>query len=75
VGGDARQVHTPGGVFDEEQDVQAAQEHGIDMEEAGREDGFSLTAKKVRHVWPCRLGAGSMPASWGIFQTADGATV
>ena len=75
VGGDAQQVHTPGGVFDKEQDVQAAQGHGIDMEEVGREDGFGLGGQEGAPRLACRLGTGSMPASLRIFQTVDGATV
>jgi hypothetical protein len=32
VGSDARQMHAPTGVFDEEHDMQAAQEHGVKVE-------------------------------------------
>jgi hypothetical protein len=38
VGGDAGQVHTSGAVLDEEQHVQAPQEHGVDVEEVRRQD-------------------------------------
>ncbi len=42
MGGDARQAHAPGVVLDEEQDIQAAQEHRVDVEEVRRHDGVSL---------------------------------
>jgi hypothetical protein len=42
MGGDARQVHAPGVVLDEEQDIQAAQEHGIDVKEVRGQDAVSL---------------------------------
>jgi hypothetical protein len=35
---------------------------------------WAWAVKKVRQVWPCRLGAGSMPASLRIFQMVEGAT-
>ena len=46
-GGDARQVHAPGVVLDEEQDMQAAQEHGIDVEEVRREDRCGLPGQEL----------------------------
>lgn len=69
------QVHAPGGVFDEEQDVQAAQEHGAGVEEVSRQHRVGWAVGNVRHVWPCRSGAGPMPAALRIFQMVDGAAV
>jgi hypothetical protein len=42
VSSDARQVHAPGAMLDEEQHVQAAQEHGVDVEEVRGEDRRGL---------------------------------
>jgi hypothetical protein len=46
VGGDAGQVHAAGAVLDEEQDVQAAQEHRVDVEEVGGEDRGGLPGQE-----------------------------
>jgi hypothetical protein len=40
--GDPGQVHAAGAVLDEEQHVQAAQEHRVDVEEIRREDRLRL---------------------------------
>jgi hypothetical protein len=40
--GDPGQVHAAGAVLDEEQHVQAAQQHRIDVEEVGGDDGLGL---------------------------------
>jgi hypothetical protein len=42
MGGDPGQVHAPGPMLDEEQHIQTAQEHGIDVEEIRREDRLGL---------------------------------
>ena len=42
MSGDPGQVHAPGAVLDEEQHVQAAQEHRVDVEEIRREDRLRL---------------------------------
>jgi len=41
--GDTGQVHAPRAALNEEQHIQAAQEHGIDMEEVRREDRLRLS--------------------------------
>jgi hypothetical protein len=46
VGGDPDQVHAPGAVLDEKQDVQAPQEHGIDVEEIRGEDRLGLPGQE-----------------------------
>ena len=55
VGGDPGQVHAAGAVPDEEQDVQAAQEHRIDVEEVRRQDRLSLGR-------PVRRGCAGSPS-------------
>ena len=46
MSGDPGQVHLPPVVLDEEQYVQAAQEHGIDVEEVHGEDRLGLSVKE-----------------------------
>jgi Helix-turn-helix of DDE superfamily endonuclease len=75
VGGDPGQVHAPGAVLDEEQDVQAPQEHGIDVEEIRGEVVSACPARNTRQASPDRRGAGSMPASLRICHTVDGASL
>ena len=41
VGGDAGQVDAAGAVLDDDQGVEAPQEHGVHVDEAGREDAAS----------------------------------
>jgi hypothetical protein len=52
VGGDPGQVHTAGAALDEEQHVQAAQEHSVDM-------------KEVRSLWGPITRSG---AAGGVFR-------
>ena len=47
------QVHTAGAVLDEEQDVQAPQKHGVDMEEVDSEDRRGLTGQERPPGLPC----------------------
>ena len=75
MGGDPGQVHAPGAMLAEEQHVQAAQEHGIDVEEVRGEDRRGRPARNARQVWPARVGAGSVPASLRICHTVNGASV
>ena len=72
---DPGQVHAAGAVLDEEQHVQTAQEHGIDVEEATARIVVACPVRNARQVCPARLGAGSMPASLRICHTVDGATL
>ena len=75
VSSDPGQVHTAGAVLDEEQHVQAAQEHGIDVEEVGRQDRLRLGFQERPPGLPGLPGRGSMPASLRICQTVDGASL
>jgi len=61
---DPGQVHAAASMLNEEQHVQATQEHCIDMEEVHCKDRFRLGASRnARRVSPDRVGAGSIPAS------------
>jgi hypothetical protein len=59
--GDPGQVHAPGAVLDEEQHVQPAQEHGIDVEEVSGEDGLGLGVQERPPRLP-RPGRGGVDA-------------
>ena len=58
VSGDPGQVHTAGAVLDEEQDLQAPQKHGVDMEEVDSEDRRGLTGQERPPGLPCSSGRG-----------------
>ena len=46
VGGDAEDVHTADGVFDDEEDVQPAQADGVHVEQVAGEDRVRLRAQE-----------------------------
>ena len=71
VGGDAQDVHPPGGVLDDEEDVEAAQGDGVEVEQVAGEDGVGLRSRNCAQVGPARRGAGSIPAPWRIVQTVE----
>jgi len=50
------EVHAPSVVFDHDEDVEAAQEHGVDVGEVDREDRVGLRAEELR---PSRTGSSS----------------
>ena len=56
VGGDSGRVHLAGAVLDEEQHVQAAQEHGVDMEEVHGQNRLGLGAQERPPGLPGPLG-------------------
>ena len=60
-------------VLDHNQDVEAAQEDGVDVGEVDREHRVSLRVKNCRQLGPDRWGAGS-PAAFKIFHTGEAAT-
>jgi hypothetical protein len=51
VGGDPREVHAAAAVLDHYQDVEAAQEDGVDMREVDREDRLGLHGQKLPPGW------------------------
>jgi hypothetical protein len=69
------EIHRFLAVLDKEQHIQAAQQHGVDMEEVGGQDGLRLASRNARQDCPARCGAGSMPASLRICHTVDGASL
>jgi hypothetical protein len=75
VCGDPGEVYAATLVLDHDQNVEAAQEDGVDMGEVDREDRVSLAERNCRRVGPDRRGAGSRPALFRIAQTVEAATV
>ena len=55
--GDAQDVYPAGGVLDHDEDVEAAEEDGVDVGEVDREDRVSLRRQDCRQVGPDRLRA------------------
>jgi hypothetical protein len=47
VRGDATEMHPPGAVFNEHQEVQPLQQHGVHMQEVHREDAGRLSAQEL----------------------------
>jgi hypothetical protein len=47
VGGDPGEVYTAGGVLDDDQDVEAAEEDGVDVGEVDRKDRVSLRRQEL----------------------------
>ena len=75
AGGDPADVHPAGVMFDEYQDIDALQQHGVHVQEVDREDPGCLGVQEQRRAGPVRRDAGSMPAACRICHTVDGATV
>jgi hypothetical protein len=75
MGGDPGEVHAATVVLDHDENVEAAQEHGVDVGEVDGEDRVGLRDRNCRQVGLARRGAGSSPASFRIFQTVEAATV
>ena len=65
AGGEAGQVNAAGGVLDDDQGVDAPQEHSVDMDEIGREDAAGLRGEELL---PSRASAAGCGADPGIMQ-------
>jgi hypothetical protein len=61
VGGDPRDVRTATLVLDHDEDVEAAQEHGIDVGEVDREDRMGLRGQELSPGRPGPSGRGIEP--------------
>jgi hypothetical protein len=57
--------------FEEEQDVEALEEEGVDGEEVALEDLAACARRNSAQLGSCRLGDGSIPASLRIVQTGS----
>jgi hypothetical protein len=75
VGGDAGEVRAAAVVFDHDEDVEAAQQDGVDVGEVDREDPVGLCGQELSPAGPRPAGAGSRPALFKISQTVEAATV
>ena len=65
VGGDPRDVHAAAVVFDDDEDVEAAQERGVDVGEVDREDGMGLRGEELS---PGRTGPSGRGIEARVFQ-------
>jgi hypothetical protein len=68
-------VHAAAAVLDHDQDVEAAQEDGVDVGKVDSEDRVGLCGQELSPVGPDRRGAGSMPALLKIVQAVEAATL
>jgi hypothetical protein len=68
-------VHVAAAVLDHDEDVEAAQEDGVDVGEIDGEDRVGLGGQELSPGGPARRGAGSRPALFKMFQTVEAATV
>ena len=75
MGGDPGQVHAPGAMLAEEQHVQAAQEHGIDVEEVRGEDRLRLGLKECPPGLPDPSGRGVDSGVFEDLPTVDRASL
>src|SRR4051794_24077106 len=58
VGGDSGEVHAAAAVLDDDKDVEAAQEDGVDVGEVGGEDGVGLGGQELSPGRPSSSGRG-----------------
>jgi hypothetical protein len=76
VGGDPGEVHAAAVVLDHDEDVKAAEEHGVDVCEVDREDGAGLSGQELS---PGRPGPSRRRIETGVlkdvFHTVEAATV
>ena len=73
AGGDPAQMHSAGVELDEEQHVEAAEEHRVDGEDVTGQEAGAWAFKNSDQVGPVRCGAGSIPCRRRIAQTLEGA--
>jgi hypothetical protein len=66
VGGDPGDVHAAAAVLDHHEDVEAAQEDGVDVGEVDREDRVGLRGQELPPGSSGPSRAGSMPAAFRI---------
>jgi hypothetical protein len=74
MGGDPGDVHAAAAVLDHSQDVEAAEEDGVDVGEVERKDLVGLRGEQPSAGRSGPWRAGSMPAAFKIFQTVEAAT-
>jgi hypothetical protein len=75
VGGDARQMDPPDAVFNEDEHVDASEQHGVDGEEVTGQDACGLGFEELGPAGPPRRGAGSTLCRRRISHTVDGANL
>jgi len=68
-------VDAAGAVLDDDQGLEAVEQHGVHVDEIGGEDAAGLSDEELLpgRAGPVRRGAGPIPASCRICQTVDAA--
>jgi hypothetical protein len=74
VGGDPGDVHAAAAVLDHHQDVEAAQEDGVDVGEVDGEDRVGLRGEELSPGWSGPLRGGIDAGGLQIVQTVKAAT-
>ena len=74
VGGDPGEVHAATLVLDHDEDVEAAQEDGVDVGEVDREDRMGLRGQELSPGRPGPSGRGIEARVLRMFQTVEAAT-
>jgi len=75
MGVDPGEVHAAAVVFDHYQDVEAAQQDGVDVGEVDGQDGMAMGGQELAPGRPGSSGRGIDSGAFMIFQTVDAATV
>ena len=73
VGGDAGQVNAAGAVLDDDQGVDAAEQHRVHVDEVGPDDAAGLRGQELLPGRPRAAGAGPVPAACRICHTVAAA--
>jgi hypothetical protein len=66
-------VRAAGAVLDDDQGVDAPEQHSVDVYEVGGQDAAGLGGQELLPGRASTAGAGSIPASWRICQIVEAA--
>src|SRR5215207_3833926 len=75
MGGDPGDTYAAAVVLDHHEDIEAAQEDGVDVGEVDGEDRVGLRGQELSPGRSGSSGAGSMPAALRIVHTVEAATL
>jgi hypothetical protein len=75
MGGNPGEVHVASAVLDHNEDIEAAQEHGVDVGEIHGEDRVGLRGQELPPGRPGPSGRRMSPALFKISQTVEAATI
>ena len=75
MGGDPEQPDPAGGEFHHEEEVEAVQQHGVDVGEVAGQDAVGLGGQELAPALPQRAGCRVDAARLRISHTVEGATL